>query len=69
MKKLFYFGLLAVGITYAYSVYASSNSVRMPECTTHNVIECQKWQVTPNGAGIILEKGKNIAINDEEDPQ
>ena len=23
----------------------------------------------PNGAGIILEKGKNIAINDEEDPQ
>ena len=69
MKKLFYFGLLAVGLTYAYSVYASSKSVRMPGCTNHNVVECQVWQSTPNGGGIILEKGKNLAINDEEGPQ
>jgi len=69
MKKLVYLTLLAIGLTYAYSVYASSKSVRIPECTTHDVVECQKWQVTPNGAGIILEKGKNIAINDEEGPQ
>ena len=41
----------------------------MPGCTNHNVVECQVWQSTPNGGGIILEKGKNLAINDEEGPQ
>jgi len=69
MKKLVYFSLLAVGLTYAYSVYASSKSVRGDVCTSDNVMECKMWLVVPDGVGIILEKGKNIAINDEEGPQ
>lgn len=67
MKKVLFFSVLAVCLAYVYNVYASSLNVRAAGCTDDECSECQVWQVTPDGAGMILEKGKNTVIWDEED--
>ena len=67
MKKVLFFSVLAVCLAYVYDVYASSPNAREIGCTDDECHECQVWQVTPNGAGMILEKGKNIVIWEEED--
>lgn len=67
MKKVLFLSVLAVCLAYMYNVYASSPSARAAGCTDEECYKCQVWQVTPNGAGMILEKGKNIVIWDEED--
>lgn len=63
MKKLSFI-LAVIGMMYAYNVFA--DKVPSPTgCEESDSRECQVWQSTPNGAGIILEKGYNsyIVIN------
>ena len=67
MKKVLFFNLLVVCLAYVYNVYASSPNVRAAGCTDDDCYECQVWQVTPDGAGMILERGRNIVIWDGED--
>lgn len=69
MKKVSFLSVLAVCLAYVYNVYATSPNVnaRAEGCTDEECHDCQVWQVTPNGAGMILEKGNNIVIWDEED--
>lgn len=67
MKNFLFLSVLAIGLAYVYNVYASSPAVRAAGCTDEDCYACQVWQVTPNGAGMILERGKNIVIWDEED--
>lgn len=67
MKKVLFLSVLAVCLAYVYNVYASSPNVRAAGCTDDLCYECQVWQVTPNESGMILEKGKNIVIWDDEE--
>lgn len=56
MKKVFLF-LGMIGIMYAYNVLAYE--IPSNECEPSDNFECQVWQVIPEGAGMILEKGYN----------
>ena len=67
MTKVLFFSVLAVCLACVYNVYASSPNVRAAGCTDDKCYECQVWIVTPDGAGMILERGKNIVIWDGED--
>lgn len=65
MKKIVFVTLFSVGLVYAYNVFATSNLARMDNgCDSSNTYECEVWYVTPEGKGMILEKGKNIAYID-----
>ena len=43
---------------YVYNAFADKTPIGTG-CETADNYECQVWQVTPNGSGIILEKGYN----------
>ena len=57
MKKLSFIPAV-MGMMYAYNVFA--DKVPSPTgCEEGEEFNCQVWQATPNGAGMILEKGYN----------
>lgn len=57
MKKIFLI-LTTIGAMYAYNVFADKTP-STPGCEEGDFYKCEVWQVTPNGAGMILEKGYN----------
>lgn len=49
------FGLSSVG----YANVFADKTPSTPGCEEGDFYKCEVWQVTPNGAGMILEKGYN----------
>ena len=58
MKKIFLI-IGTIGIMYDYNVFAYD--IPSNGCEYSDDYECQVWQVTPEGAGMILERGYNSA--------
>lgn len=70
MKAKLFLGLMALCSVLTYQAYALSTANEGQEpngCVGEDIYECQVWQVTPNGAGMILEEGRNgDDVNEDE---
>lgn len=70
MKAKLFLGLMALCSVLTYQAYALSTANEGQEpngCVGTEVYECQVWYVTSNGAGMILEEGRNgDDVNEDE---